>query len=182
MGSQDRSPTSSCNVLKVNLKGDRHMEKHRITAQTAGQVAEWFRTRGGVAIWRSVNLSNPGASWTCPINGPDGQPAGKPTWQADSKPARIITDPAEVEVTTYKEVRRFHVGLRRGSQGFSVKLTDGASRRLRRELEKAGPDSTYEFDYSVQDAVILVPDTVVPLTNLVSDIAGNPETQQQVGG
>ena len=147
------------------------MEKHRINSQAANLIAEWFRTRGGVAIWRSVNLSNPGASWTCPVNDPDGKPAAKPTWQAASAPERTITDPTEVEVVTFKEVRRFHVGLQRGS-GMSFTLTSAASRKLRLALEKAGNDSTYEFDYAAQDAVIMVPDEIVPLTSVMSKQEG----------
>lgn len=142
------------------------MEKHRIDAQNAKQIATWFKERGGVAVWRSVNLSNPGASWTCPINGPDGKPAGKPNWQSDSKPERIITDPAEVDVVTGKEVKRFHVAVRTGS--WDIKLTTASSEKVRRETNKAGEGAWYEFDYSSQEAVIFVPAEVVPLTNLMN--------------
>lgn len=142
------------------------VEKHRIGAQNAEQIAGWFRDRGGVAIWRSVNLSNPGASWTCPINGPDGKPAGKPNWQSDSQPERLITNPDEVEVVTGKEVRRFHIALKRGS-GFSITLTPASSAKVKKAVAKAGKDAWYEFDYGAQEAVIFVSDAVVPLTSLI---------------
>lgn len=124
----------------------------------AALFQQWIQTRGGLAVWPSVNLSNPAASWTTPVLGPDGQPAGKPSWQAADQPARVITDPADVQVTTFREVKRFRVGLRVGSQGFTVKLTDGATRKVRAAVEKAGPGATYRFDYEKQEAVIEVPD------------------------
>jgi hypothetical protein len=41
-------------------------EKHHISPETAAKALEWIKTRGGLAIWQSVNLSNPGASWSTP--------------------------------------------------------------------------------------------------------------------
>jgi hypothetical protein len=58
----------------------------------------------------------------------------------------------------FKEVKRFRVGIRMGSQGLRVKVTDGGSRRIRREVAKAGAGATYTFDYMTQEAVILVPE------------------------
>lgn len=58
----------------------------------------------------------------------------------------------------YHEVKRFHVAVRWGAQGFSLKLTDGATRNVRRALAKAGEGSTYTFDYDTQECVIYMPD------------------------
>jgi hypothetical protein len=52
------------------------------------------------------------------------------------------------------EVKRFHVAVRIGGQGFCLKVTDGGTRRIWRELAKAGTGSFYEFDYNTQEAVI----------------------------
>ena len=41
-------------------------------------------------------------------------------------------------MTAPVEVKRFHVAVRLGSQGFSLKVSDGGSRRIRREVAKAG--------------------------------------------
>ena len=103
----------------------------------AEKFRDWIKNRGGVAKWESVNLSNPGASWSTPAQTAEGEPMGKPTWQAGNHPAEIVTDEKDVQVIVPKEVKRFHVGIRRGSQGFSFKLTDAASRRLRNAVEKA---------------------------------------------
>jgi len=152
-------------------------EKHRITSSNARQVWEWLQNRGGIAIWKSINLSNPGASWLCPFHDENGRQKGKPTWQAESQPSRIITDPAEVVVDVPKEVRRFYVAVRMGGNGLSLKLTDGATRRVRAAVDKANiayakergldPDDVqeawYEFDYETQEAVILVPDSTQPI-------------------
>jgi len=133
-------------------------EKLTVSPENADRFRDWLQNRGGLAIWRSVNLSNPGASWTTPA-----LPTPKPTWEADSHPERIVTDPAEVEVVEPREVRRFHVAVRRGSQGFTLKLTDASTRKVRAAVEKAGDEAWYVFDYSTQEAVILVPGETRPL-------------------
>lgn len=76
-----------------------------------------------------------------------GAPMTKPNWQCDSTPSLIVTDPALIEVYEPVVWKRFHVGVRMGSQGMSLKVTDGGSRRIRAEVEKAGEGSYYEFDY-----------------------------------
>ncbi len=133
------------------------MDPYTVRAEDAAKIADWLRTRGGIAIWRSISLSNPGASWTTPANTEDGQPYPKPTWQAANEPERIITDVADVMVSIDKEVKRFHVGVRMGSQGFSLKVTDGGTRRIRRAVAKAGEGAYYQFDYMTQEAVIMAP-------------------------
>jgi len=40
------------------------MEKHIVTPEHATKMLGWLQTRGGIAVWPSVNLSNPGASWS----------------------------------------------------------------------------------------------------------------------
>jgi len=139
------------------------MEKHQCAPENAGRFRDWIKNRGGVAIWRSVNLSNLGRSWSTPALTVEGEPTAKPSWESDSKPARIIRDESEIEVIVAKEVKRFHVALRPGDQGLSYKLTDASTRRVRTACEKAGEKSWYEFDYGNQEAVILVPDGVTRL-------------------
>jgi hypothetical protein len=72
-------------------------------------------------------------------------------------------------VQSPKEVKRFHIAIRRGAQGFSFKLTDTSSERVRKACAKAArdynTDSWYVFDYDTQEAVILVPEKEVPLTD-----------------
>jgi hypothetical protein len=126
--------------------------------ENAERFLTWIKTRGGVASWPSVNLSNPAASWSTPVNNAQGKPTAKPTWEADSKPSVVVTDPAEVGVFRAKEVARFHVAVRLGSQGFAVKLTDGATRRVRAAVSKAGDGAYHEFDYAAQEAIIFASD------------------------
>lgn len=133
------------------------MEKHVIREADAPRILDWMLHRGGIAVWRSVNLSNPSGQWTTPAT-TDGAPTRRPTWEADQKPARVIDDPNDVEVMVPREVRRFHVGVRRGtSNPYMLKLTDGSTRRLRAAVAKAGDGAWYEFDYYTQEAVIFVP-------------------------
>ena len=148
---------------------NRETKKYETCPEEAARMLDWIRNRGGLAIWDSCNLSDPGKTWTTPATTQEGKPAsvaGKPHWSCGSVIA-TITDIADVSVVTPKEVKRFHIAVRMGSQGFTVKLTDGSTRRVRAAREKAardtGKDAWYEFDYSSQEAVIFVPGDTVPL-------------------
>jgi len=136
---------------------------HIVTAENAQRIADWLDTRGGIAIWQSVDLSDPGFSLTTPVRGIDGQAVTKPHWKLGNTPARIITDAADVLVSKDVEVRRFRVGVRVGSQGFSLKVSDGGSRRIRSAVAKAGEGAYHVFDYGTQEAVIMKPESQIPL-------------------
>lgn len=133
--------------------------KHECAPEHAARMLDWIANRGGVAVWQSINVANLGASWSTPATLADGQPATKPTWQVADAPERIITDARDIEVVTRREVKRFHVGV------FALKLTDGATRKVRAAVEKAGEGASYEFDYSTQEAVITVPGEHVLLSD-----------------
>jgi hypothetical protein len=129
---------------------------HEVSEENALKAWEWLQSRKGIAIWKSVNLSNPGGSWSTPATIRRGDCEGnvddddeiiaypKPTWEAEDTPT-IITDPAEVGVFTCALYKAFRVGLRMGD-GLSLRLTDGAQRKVDRYLaeckEKHG-DSFY---------------------------------------
>lgn len=148
---------------------------HQIAPENAALLLDWLRTRGGIAIWDSVNLANPGQTWTTPIRNADGTPrTEKPHWSAGGI-IRTLTDPAEVEVVVPKEVNRFHVAVRMGGNGLVLKLTDASSRRVRRAVERAEVqhgNAWYEFDYATQEAVIFVAGEVTPLVEWEKPQAG----------
>jgi hypothetical protein len=58
-----------------------------------------------------------------------------------------------------------------GSQGLSIKVTDGGTRRIRAAVAKAKEqygDAWYEFDYgNYENAVILAPDKSISLKNFI---------------
>jgi hypothetical protein len=58
--------------------------RHTVSSENAEKFKTWIRDRGGVAIWESVNLSNPGRSWSSPALGTDGTPYPKPSWESAS--------------------------------------------------------------------------------------------------
>lgn len=161
------------------------MQKHIVNAAEAAKVFDWLQTRGGLALWKSADLSDPGKSWTCPLNDENGERKGKPIWQADSTPYRIITDPSDVEVHVPKEVARFHVALR--PKGFRLVCTDGSTRKIQKAVEKANEQhcqgqlhAFYAFDYSTQEAVIFVPDRILPLPEYIQECQTN-STQETKG-
>ena len=66
---------------------------------------------------------------------------------------------------TRKEVQRFHIGIEQ--HGMSLKLTGGATRKVRAACDKLGPDSAYEFDYDTQEAIITMPGERVSLADWI---------------
>jgi len=140
--------------------------RHEISPENAAQILDWMKNRGGIAIWNSADLSNPGRTWTTPVKNADGTPkTEKPHWGAGGI-IRVITDPAEVEVSIPKEVNRFHVAVRRGTNGLTLKLTDASSRRVRHAVARAEVEhgtAWYEFDYGSQDVVIFAAGETMPL-------------------
>ena len=108
--------------------------EHECSAENAPRFAEWIAKRGGVAVWGSVNLSNPGASWSTPALKEDGSPMPKPNWQASEKP-RIVTDAAHIGVCTDKLFKAFRVSVRVSGSGMMLKLTDASQRRLDKTMK-----------------------------------------------
>ncbi len=139
------------------------MDKHIVTVENAALFKDWLANRGGIAVWPSVNLANPDASWSTPALTTEGQPSQRPTPEAAASPSRIITDINDVAVAVDREVKRFRVAVRVGAQGFMMKCTDASTRRIRKEVLRAGDGAYYEFDYGTQEAVIYAPERTVPL-------------------
>lgn len=135
---------------------------HIIREENAAQILNWLQTRRGICIWSLADLGDPSFSLITPLHNADGSRVTKPSWKCANNP-RLIVDPAEVEVVVTRETKRFHVAVRMGGQGLSMKLTEGASRRVRKEVMRAGVDAFYEFSYDTQEAIILLPSTQVPL-------------------
>lgn len=133
----------------------------------APTLSQWFKESGGLTQWASVNLSNPGTTWITKRG------AGKPNWQCADEPEVVVEDPCMVGLVTYKEVKRFHVAIRRTSLGLGLKLTDASSRKVRKAVEKAGDGATYYFDFFAQDAVILAPDGVISLHDWMNQEVSN---------
>ena len=121
-------------------------------------------------------MSCPERTWTTPLTGPDGNEPAKPHPYAGSITS-VTTDPADVVVEVPKELKRFHVALRMGSQGMTWKLTDASSRKLRSALAKATEkhgNAFYEFDYERQEAVVFVPERTVPIAEWMSTLTPAP--------
>lgn len=121
------------------------------------KFAAWIKDRGGVAVWPNVNLSDPGKGPTFTPVVTDGKPTPRPHWSVASEPAEIVTNIDRFKFLTLKEVDRFHVAVRVGSQGTMLKLTDASSAKLRKRLDKYGDGARYHFDFDSQEAVIEVP-------------------------
>lgn len=117
----------------------------------------WLQAGRGLALWRSADLGNPGASWTTPARDKSGNATARPTWQAESSPALIVESADNVIVETFRTVKTIRIALARG-YGLRIDLTPASSRRLRAELAKAGEGSTYEFGgWDGKDCIILKP-------------------------
>jgi hypothetical protein len=130
----------------------------------AEKFSEWLKNRQGIAQWKSIDLSDPGAGCVTPAKAEDGTDYPKPYWKYANTPAFILTSPDDVFLTVSKEVKRFYVAVRRGAQGFKIKCTDASSRKIENTLEKLGNEAYYEFDYETQEAVFYLPDSKITLT------------------
>ncbi len=122
---------------------------------------DWIANRDGVAVWENADLSNPNAGNIYTPATTDGKPTPSPHWTHPTlrEVCKSIKDFRFVK--EMKEVKRFRVALRMGSQGLTVKLTDASSKKLHKAIDKVkeetGQDAMYRFDYDTQEAVIEVP-------------------------
>jgi hypothetical protein len=136
-----------------------------VTLENAPKVWEWLN-RGGIAVWSSADLSDPGWSVTTPRFNQDGTVVTKPHQKAHDVPRYISLADNQVVVAQPRELKRFHVAVRRDPQGLSWNLADASIRRGRREIAKAlerYADAWHEIDYDNQDCVIIVSDTLTPI-------------------
>ena len=102
------------------------------TPENAPKFLQWIYTRGGVAKWRSVNLGNPGASWSTPALDKEGKPYTKPSWQAESTP-EVVIDPTQIGVYEEKLYKAFRVAVKHGD-GLSFVLTDHSQNKLNKTM------------------------------------------------
>jgi hypothetical protein len=120
------------------------MKPLQVTEENAPKFAEWLRTRGGLAVWVSKDLGgDAGSSVTTPVRTNNGEPVPRPGWRYGQTPDRIITDPAEVEVTIDKPVETFEIKLK--TSGHRVVLTVVSDRKVRAALARAGDGSYHVF-------------------------------------
>ncbi len=129
----------------------------------AAKVARWLQHCGGIAVWGSLDLSDPGREWFTPARLTDGTLPSPPHWSAPNKPKRIVTDIEQVFVVTHREAARVRIAIRRGSYGLRWKLTDASSARLRKALAKAGSTAVHVFEGD--HAVVHVETSRTPLAD-----------------
>jgi hypothetical protein len=154
----------------LNDKGEL-MQKITVNLKDVPKITNWLKERSGVAVWKSIDLSRISDSCFTPVLDASGHPMNKPHWKYANAPDYIITSVDDVEVTQEKELKRFHVAVRRSSNGMSMKCTDASSARIKREVEKAGEGAYYEFDYcDEKNCVIMVPTSKVPLKEIVESV------------
>jgi hypothetical protein len=158
------------NLKQVHRGGEHlNLKPYITTPDNAEKITDWLRNRGGIAIWQSIDLGRAGQTLTTPVNTSTGEPCPKPAYWVGESPACIITDFADVLISKDVEVKRFHVAVRTGDNGLRIKCTDGATRRIRAAVAKAGEDAYYVFDYMTQEAVILKPEAQLPLLDYLAE-------------
>ncbi len=140
------------------------MEKIEVlTPGCREKFEEWIKCRGGVKVWRNLDLSNCGAG---PIftpalkevevplenGGMNMIPYPKPSWRVDN--GEVVTDISRFRfVKGFKEFKRIRVALRRGD-GLIFCLTDGSQRKVDKALDQAREkfgEATYRKDGGLFD-------------------------------
>ena len=134
------------------------LKPHDCREENAGKFLNWIRTRGGLALWRTLDLARAGQFWTAPLKDGSGVVKPKPLYHTEDKPYQIVESTDDVLVQKDKEVRRFYVALRAGRGGTMLKLTVGGSRKVAAATAKAGVGAYHVFDYDTQEAIIMAPD------------------------
>ncbi len=128
------------------------------------KFASWMLERGGVLIWHSQDLSDPGAQTFTPAQDEKGHSNLKspPHWKFTGCNPECVTDLTRFRFAKeMKEVQRFHVAVRMGDSGLRIKCTDASTAKIRKACAKWTDqykvDAAYRFDYETQEAVIEVP-------------------------
>ncbi len=147
------------------------MQPYIVGEEYAVKIWDWVQNRGGIKVWHSADLSDPGWGTTSPARTAEGIEVKKPHWKADPTP-RLITDAAEIVVSHDKEVKRIPISLRMGSQGLKVKLTDTSTRKVTKAVEDVGEGGFYRFDYDKQEAVIFKQTGTTPLATWIAQKGG----------
>jgi hypothetical protein len=140
------------------------MKRIETSQEDAAKILGWLNAGRGAALWGCADLGCPSKTWTTPARKTDGTPMEKQNWQMNDAPSLVVESAEDVTVYIDKEVKRFHVGVKRGC-GFTFECTSAASKRIRKETEKAGPKAYHVFDYAFQDAVIMAPDSEMSLAD-----------------
>lgn len=104
--------------------------KIEIAAADAPRITDWIATRGGVAIWQSLDLAEAGQRTFTPALTADGKPTTAPNWRYNTKPVEIVTQPNDIGVYSEILFKAFPVSLRRSNNGLTLKLTDGSQHKL----------------------------------------------------
>lgn len=122
--------------------------KYTVQEENAGKIANWLATRGGILIWQSRDLGDPGKSVTTPYLTADGKLTDSPHWKFGGTPDRHIKSSDDVDVGTSRIVETFKVKLK-GSRYGKITVNDAGTRKLESRLEhwrqETGKDAFYTF-------------------------------------
>lgn len=136
--------------------------------ENEAKAREWLANRGGIAVWRNVNMSSQSlGSETFTPALTDGAPTPAPSWQA--RLSHVVTDPSAVMVEGKREVAR--VKVCRSKYGPPADPVSRGRAKLDKALAAAGADAWWEFSYENWDgfgpwleAVVYVPAGRRPLS------------------
>ncbi len=137
-----------------------------VDAHDAVKVSRWVRHCGGVAVWASQDLGDPGRTWLTPAKRTDGPPSPRPHWSAADAPERVVTSMDVIEVVERREANRLRIAVRRGD-GLRLDLTDASSRRLRNAAAEYGEGATHAFEGG--EAVVYAVIRRVPLSQWMKE-------------
>ena len=142
--------------------------RHTCAPENAARFREWCAVRGGVAVWRVIDIARAGETVSTPVLTETGEPTPRPRWDIASAPERVYGID-EIDCDTGREIKRIRISVERGS-GLSFALTSASSRRLRNAMDVAPNGAWYVFGFDNNDrrvAIIYTPSDRVPLASYV---------------
>jgi len=104
--------------------------KLEVNEANAAKIRSWIVDRGGVAIWKSIDLSRPEDQLLTPADN-----VVKPAYYVENAPTIVdrLSDVGVYPETLYKRVR---VALRVSGNGLSMKVTDHSREKVNKVCDQ----------------------------------------------
>lgn len=147
------------------------IEPYKIDDTHAEKLDLWLRTRGGVFVWKNLDLGSPtsGATSCTPATTQEGTPYPSPHWRFGNKPERHLTRHDEVVVSRIETVEQLPAKFTH--QGLSAACRKKADQRCAATRTTFGGDVWWSVSDDPAAIFIKREAEVVPLSEYLSTLS-----------